>query len=70
MKDKAASDRGTVQLANVDESFNVIKVNLKTDINTFLWSRLPGSTTISRADEIACTIYNVIIAELESKNEV
>ena len=38
---------------------------LKPDINAFLWTRLPDSTTIKRADEIACAVHDLIFGEWE-----
>lgn len=40
-----------------------IKESLKPDINAFLWSHLPGYTTIQKADKVASAIHDLIMRE-------
>lgn len=35
---------------------------LKDDINRFLWTRLPESMTLGKAEELACEIHDRIMA--------
>ena len=39
--------------------------NLKIDINEFLFAHLPGKMKIDELDEMACRIYDMIIAAQE-----
>jgi hypothetical protein len=34
---------------------------LKEAINNFLWMRLPGRLSLSRAERIACEVYEIIV---------
>jgi len=43
-----------------------IKDDLKLDINNFLWPRLPGKTTLGKADRMAGMIHALIVKEWET----
>ena len=56
-------DRPTTHHAEVDFTHKFdeeIAPDLKVEINTFLWTRLPPTTTLGEADAIACDWYEAI----------
>lgn len=43
--------------------------DLKVNINTFLWCKLPRGTSLGKAEDIAVNIYEIIFAEWENLNK-
>ena len=48
-----------------DLSYDYVQDGLKQAINEMVWTALPGITTLSRAEAIACKIFALIADEHE-----
>ena len=58
-------DKGEVQ-----REFESIKSRLKSDLNDFLWQRLPSSMTLGQAENLAVQFYENIVSLWEQYDHI
>lgn len=68
MNDDTVQTRPTTAVADTAKEMPLESRELKVRINTLLWEVLPGITTLFRAEEIACDVFQSIHEEWEKRN--